>query len=57
MENLLPSNNNIGTMHITNGCCRLHPVEWSIGEAVRLLVKFASKEKVNPRVVRRMLSC
>ncbi|MCF2491242.1 FAD-dependent oxidoreductase [Dyadobacter sp. CY347] len=31
MENLLPSNKNIGTTHITNGCYRLYPVEWSIG--------------------------
>ena len=52
MENLLPANKNIGTTHITNGCYRLHPVEWSIGEAVWLLVKFAQGEKVAPRVVR-----
>ncbi|MCF2496597.1 FAD-dependent oxidoreductase [Dyadobacter chenhuakuii] len=52
MENLLPANKNIGTTHITNGCYRLHPVEWSIGEAVGLLVKFASAKKVAPRVVR-----
>ena len=52
MENLLPANKNIGTTHITNGCYRLHPVEWSIGEAVGLLVKFAGEKKVAPRVVR-----
>jgi hypothetical protein len=52
MENVLPANKNIGTTHITNGCYRLHPVEWSIGEAVGLLVKFASGEGVSPRVVR-----
>ncbi|MCE7061676.1 FAD-dependent oxidoreductase [Dyadobacter sp. CY343] len=52
IENLLPANKNIGTTHITNGCYRLHPVEWSIGEAVGLLVKFATGEKVSPRVVR-----
>ncbi|CAG5070024.1 hypothetical protein DYBT9623_02764 [Dyadobacter sp. CECT 9623] len=52
MENLLPANKNIGTTHITNGCYRLHPVEWSIGEAVGLLVKFASGKNVTPRVVR-----
>ncbi|WP_310590543.1 FAD-dependent oxidoreductase [Dyadobacter sp. CY323] len=53
MENLLSANKNIGTTHITNGCYRLHPVEWSIGEAVGLLVKFASGERVAPRVVRK----
>lgn len=33
VRNLLPANKNIGTAHITNGCYRLHPVEWNIGEA------------------------
>jgi hypothetical protein len=52
MENVLPANKNIGTTHITNGCYRLHPVEWSIGEAVGLLVKYAGEKGVSPRVVR-----
>ena len=52
MENLLPANKNIGTTHITNGCYRLHPVEWSIGESVGLLVKYALDKKVIPRKVR-----
>ena len=33
MKNLIPACKNIGTTHITNGCYRLHPVEWNIGEA------------------------
>ena len=52
MENLLPANKNIGTTHITNGCYRLHPVEWSIGESVGLLVSYALEKNVLPRVVR-----
>ena len=28
-ENLIPACKNIGTTHITNGCYRLHPVEWN----------------------------
>ncbi|HEY9341099.1 MAG TPA: FAD-dependent oxidoreductase [Hanamia sp.] len=52
MENLLPANKNIGTTHITNGCYRLHPVEWSIGEAVGLLVTYALKKKIIPHAVR-----
>ncbi|WP_372947057.1 FAD-dependent oxidoreductase [Mariniphaga sp.] len=52
MNNLLPANKNIGTTHITNGCYRLHPVEWSIGEAVGSLIAFSEKKKVPPRVVR-----
>lgn len=52
MNNLLPANKNIGTTHITNGCYRLHPVEWSIGEAVGLLVAYSLDKKVMPRAVR-----
>jgi hypothetical protein len=52
MENLLPANKNIGTTHLTNGCYRLHPVEWSIGEAVGILVGYALETKVTPRAVR-----
>jgi hypothetical protein len=52
MQNLLPANKNIGTTHITNGCYRLHPVEWSIGEAVGLLTVFAQDRKTMPPAVR-----
>lgn len=52
MKNLLPANKNIGTTHITNGCYRLHPVEWSIGEAVGLLATYAHNKKVLPTAVR-----
>ena len=37
VENLLPANKNLGVTHITNGCYRLHPVEWNIGEAAGAL--------------------
>ena len=52
MNNLLPANKNIGTTHITNGCYRLHPVEWSIGEAVGQLIVFSNKSNVPFRAVR-----
>ncbi|HEX8532363.1 MAG TPA: FAD-dependent oxidoreductase [Cytophagales bacterium] len=52
VENLLPAGKNIGTTHVTNGCYRLHPVEWSIGEAVGMLVAYAAQKKVPPRAVR-----
>lgn len=52
MNNLLPANKNIGTTHITNGCYRLHPVEWSIGEAVGMLIAFSNKRKIPFRAVR-----
>lgn len=52
MENLLAACKNIGTTHITNGCYRLHPVEWSIGEAAGMLVAFSLRKKVIPKSVR-----
>jgi hypothetical protein len=53
VENLLPACKNIGTTHITNGCYRLHPVEWGIGEAVGELVAFCTARKRVPRQVRK----
>lgn len=53
VENLLPACKNLGTTHITNGCYRLHPVEWSIGEAVGELVAFCTAKKKVPRQVRK----
>ena len=52
VNNLFPANKNIGTTHITNGCFRLHPVEWSIGEAVGCLVSYAIKKKVAAHKIR-----
>jgi hypothetical protein len=52
VQNLLPANKNIGTTHITNGCYRLHPVEWSIGEAVGCLCAFVSGNGRHPKDVR-----
>lgn len=52
MENLLPANKNIGTTHITNGCYRLHPVEWNIGEAAGTLAAYCIDHGEIPRGVR-----
>lgn len=52
MTNLLPACKNIGTTHITNGCYRLHPVEWNIGESVGALVAFCLREDATPHQVR-----
>jgi hypothetical protein len=52
VENLLPAAKNIGTTHITNGCFRLHPVEWNVGESVGMLVAFCLEKKITPRQVR-----
>ncbi|WP_432942686.1 FAD-dependent oxidoreductase [Kribbella sp. CA-253562] len=52
VENLLPAGKNLGTTHITNGCYRLHPVEWNVGEAAGLLAAFCLDRGVSPRAVR-----
>jgi len=51
MQNLLPACKNIGTTHITNGCYRLHPVEWNIGEAAGALAATCLRDRVSPQAV------
>jgi len=53
IDNLLPACKNIGTTHITNGCYRLHPVEWNIGEAAGALAAHAIRTQGIPRAIRR----
>ncbi|GAA3413558.1 FAD-dependent oxidoreductase [Paenibacillus hodogayensis] len=52
VDNVLAAGKNIGTTHITNGCYRLHPVEWNIGEAAGSLAAFCVERGVRPRQVR-----
>ncbi len=51
MTNLLPACKNIGVTHITNGCYRLHPVEWNIGEAAAALAHVCLRDGVTPQKV------
>jgi hypothetical protein len=53
VENLLPACKNLGVTHITNGCYRLHPVEWNIGEAAGALAAFCVTRQRVPREVRK----
>jgi hypothetical protein len=50
-SNVLPACKNIGTSHITNGAYRLHPIEWSIGEAQAILARFCLQSKASPAQV------
>jgi FAD dependent oxidoreductase len=52
MANLIAASKNIGTTHISNGCYRLHPVEWNIGESAGVLAAYAIKHSVLPRTIR-----
>ncbi|MET8556251.1 FAD-dependent oxidoreductase [Streptomyces sp. NPDC004959] len=51
VRNLLPAGKNIGTTHITNGCYRLHPVEWNIGEVAGALAAHCLDADLTPREV------
>lgn len=51
VRNLLPACKNIGTTQITNGCYRLHPVEWSVGEAAGSLAAFCLDNRTEPHAV------
>lgn len=46
--NLLPACKNIGTTHVTNGSYRLHPIEWSIGEAQGTLAVLSLENGIQP---------
>jgi hypothetical protein len=52
VENLLPACKNLGVTHLTNGCYRLHPIEWNVGESVGILVAFCLARRRPPRAVR-----
>lgn len=51
VTNLLPAAKNIGTTHITNGCYRLHPIEWNIGESAALLALYCLRTTSTPQDV------
>ncbi len=51
VRNVLPACKNIGTTQITNGCYRLHPVEWSIGEAAGALAAYCLDNTTEPHAV------
>jgi hypothetical protein len=50
--NLLAAAKNIGTTHITNGCYRLHPIEWNIGESAGTAAAMSVELGVPLRVIR-----
>ena len=52
ISNLLAAGKNIGTTHISNGCYRLHPVEWNIGESAGTLAAHAIKTGDSPKEIR-----
>ncbi len=51
VENVLAAAKNIGTTHITNGCYRVHPTEWTIGEAAGMLAAYCVERATIPKAV------
>ncbi|WP_405095986.1 FAD-dependent oxidoreductase [Micromonospora sp. NBC_01412] len=52
VTNVVAAGKAIGTTHITNGCYRVHPSEWSIGEAAGSLAAFCLARRTTPHGVR-----
>ncbi|MBX9687960.1 MAG: FAD-dependent oxidoreductase, partial [Candidatus Obscuribacterales bacterium] len=47
LRNYLPAAKNLGTSHVSNGAYRLHPIEWSLGEAAALFAYEALNAKTD----------
>lgn len=43
LSNFLPASKNLGVTHLTNGAYRLHPIEWSVGEAAAVIASLRLK--------------
>jgi hypothetical protein len=52
VRNLLAGCKNLGVTHITNGCYRLHPVEWNIGESAGMTAAEAIRTGEPPTAIR-----
>ena len=50
--NLVAAGKCIGTTHLTNGCYRLHPTEWNVGESAGTLAAFCLARDTTPAAVR-----
>lgn len=51
VRNVLAAAKNIGVTHITNGCYRLHPVEWNTGESAGFLAQYCIDQQLEPAQV------
>jgi hypothetical protein len=49
--NLLAAGKNLSVTHIANGCFRLHPVEWNVGESAGALADFCLRNGQIPAEV------
>lgn len=52
IKNLIPACKNLGTTHLTNGCYRVHPSEWNIGESAGLFASYAISKNLGLKEIR-----
>lgn len=52
VDNLLAGGKCLGTSHITNGAYRLHPTEWSVGEAAGVIAAYCAENGIDPAAAR-----
>jgi hypothetical protein len=57
VTNLLAAGKGLGVTHVTNGCFRLHPVEWNVGESAGALAQFCIATKRAPHAIHEDLAC
>jgi hypothetical protein len=56
VRNVLAAAKNLGVTHITNGCYRLHPVEWNTGESAGFLAAYCLEKNREPQQVHESLN-
>jgi hypothetical protein len=51
LRNVLAAGKALGTTHVTNGCYRLHPIEWNVGESAGALAAWCLARGTEPHAV------
>lgn len=51
VKNVLAAGKALGVTHVTNGCYRLHPIEWNIGESAGALAQHCLATKRAPHAI------
>ncbi|MCA9300356.1 MAG: FAD-dependent oxidoreductase, partial [Phycisphaerales bacterium] len=51
VRNVIAAGKCLGVTHVTNGCYRLHPVEWNVGEAAGHLATWCLEHDSEPQAI------
>ena len=51
VRNVLAAGKGLGVTHVTNGCYRLHPVEWNVGESAGALAVHCLQQNRAPHAI------